>query len=103
MAMSSPRHSARVPTLINELSDDESEFSGFDKEVSQVYEKDEEEAELERAIFGTQADFRQDISRFYEDSNKRGTSELVKAKDAAQDAEEDLDIVDDADVRNALL
>jgi len=100
MAMPFPGRGTKVQTLNNELSDEESEFNGFDEELSQPDEKDEEEAELERLIFGTHADFRQDISRFAENSNKQGRSELVTTEDAAQDVEEDLDRVDDADVRN---
>lgn len=99
MAMPLPVRGMKVPAVSNELSDEESEFNGFDEELSQHDEKDEEEAELERVIFGTHAGFRQDITRFYENSNTQGKPELVKTEDAAQNVEEDLDTVDDADVR----
>jgi hypothetical protein len=88
-----------MPTWTLQSSDEEAEFNGFDEESSEPDEKDDEEAELERLVFGTSTDFRQDISQFAEGSSRKGRAALQKIEDVEADEDVDLDHVDDADVR----
>jgi hypothetical protein len=105
MTMPRPGKDTEMPTWNIQSSSEESEFQGFDDESSQPEEKsqpdkkDDEEAELERLVFGTSADFREDISRFAENSSRKGRSESQKTEDIEVDQEVDLNNVDDADVR----
>jgi hypothetical protein len=91
------------PSLVavkeHESSSDEEEFNGFSKSQSAEaeYERDSEEDELERLVFGDSAGFRQGIKGF------KTSEELTKGKELVlinTDAETGtgLEAVDDADV-----
>lgn len=82
-----------------ESSSDEEEFNGFSNPQNEEteYERDSEEEELERLVFGDAAGFRQGIKEFKTSEELAKGKELVLA-DTNMDAGTGLEGIDDADV-----
>jgi U3 small nucleolar RNA-associated protein 18 len=90
---------SRVAVKEPDSSSDEEEFNGFNEPQTEEveYERDSEEEELERLVFGDAAGFRQGIKGFKTSEELAKGKELVLA-DVDAEAGTGLEGIDDADV-----
>jgi hypothetical protein len=90
---------SRVVVKEPESSSDDDEFNGFSEPQNEEaeYERDSEEEELERLVFGDAAGFRKGVKAFKTSEELAKGKELVLA-DAAGEIGTGLEAIDDADV-----
>jgi U3 small nucleolar RNA-associated protein 18 len=90
---------SRVAVKEPELSSDSEEFTGFNNPQTEEaeYERDSEEDELERLVFGDAAGFRQGIKGFKTSDELAKGKELVLV-DTDRETGTGLEAIDDADV-----
>jgi hypothetical protein len=90
-------------------SDEEEDHDGSDdvemedESESDVPEKDDEEKELERLIFGTSDEYRQEIGRLADSTRTGGWAADAQAELEEDDAEAGLDQLEDSQVNSPFL
>jgi U3 small nucleolar RNA-associated protein 18 len=81
---------------------DEREQDESGRETANMMEKDEDELELDRLVLGDGAGFLAELNRKEEEDHGEASEAELEAELGLEDGEENLENVDDADVRKVL-
>jgi U3 small nucleolar RNA-associated protein 18 len=97
--LSEARKAVQQPTPPTQ---DEREQDESDRESVNMIEKDEDELELDRLVLGDGARFLAELDRGEEESHDEASEAELEIELGLKDEEENLENVDDADVRRFL-